>query len=222
MAVGKRPVEDGLRIVSKVETMKVSSRALLAIASAVIAMALVPALAYAGSAQPQGSNLAAGALGTTTATYEGEGALNLIQSGDYHPEADGAAGRYSKRSSGSLNSAQEAAFRSRLTMCLASRQESVDMSDLGIVASDKDSLGTAISPIMSDIINSNPDFFYVSNSYGYTFYNLGEGGTLMLAKMSPRYAYDSSVIDTMVSSYEQSMQVVLSPDFRSRFQKYSI
>ena len=206
---GKCPAEDGMRIVSKMEAMKVSRKALLAIVSAMIAVALVPVLAYAGPAQLQGSSLSVGSLDQDSTTIEGEGTLNLIQSGDYHPESKGAGGQYSKRSSSSLSSEQEAAFRSRLTMCMASRQQSVDVSDLGIVASDQSGLRTLVSSMISDIINSNPDLFYVKNAYTYYIQDLEGYGTI-LTTIIPRYEYDLDAIDAMVASYELSMQDVLS------------
>ena len=133
---------------------------------------------------------------------ESQAEMNLIQSGDYSP-AEAVRLRVMSAVADPLANDQKDALENRLAFGMSNLEESIDISDLAILYGDDTQ--SAIVEVMSDVVNSNPDLFYISKEMGFTYV---PGGAFLTVK--PQYSYEPSAIPAMRAQYERQVQEVLS------------
>ena len=149
--------------------------------------------------------------------------LNLIQSGRYQPEESAVPESQtftldaqtstleSQAFSPYISESQEAALRARMQYGFLNCQESIDILSLGIV-SNQDTID-AVSAIMSDVINTTPSLFYVSQGGSITtvtYYDSSGDISTFMSKINSPYSYNPSSIASMKVAYEMAMQDLLS------------
>lgn len=163
------------------------------------------ALSTTGVVNALGNPVAEGTTFVMTVT------MPLVQTGNFTVEDDKSV---QKASAYTISAANKTAIKNRLTTQLAKPTSSgtgikVDLLDLAIPTAltnnvlDSKTTTNAISPIATEVINENPDFFYISNrlsvGYGYS------GGKWTVSYIQTYYSVEASKIASMRTSFSTAI-----------------
>ena len=171
-----------------------------AIIAAILALCLCPALAFAQTGGDYASD--------EVQTFSGNLELNLIQSGHYVAPSSS---QLATQGSSPLTSAQEEQLATMFAQACENVESAVDVTALRIAPSD--AAVARFREILSEVVNSNPDLFYVNGGLKYywtTVSNPRTGDQSYYTTLEIVYDYTSAQIATMKPKYDAALDEALS------------
>ena len=89
---------------------------------------------------------------------------------------------------------------------MMAQKEKINIYDFNIQAEDLESLEEILEAIVQDVVNNEPDLFFIDKNFGISYY---PGEMMVAAAISPRYLYTDEEFESEMAAYNSAVNAIV-------------